>query len=256
MNIESGTTKWWRNRHLMFLVMFLAFAAYFAYDGFYAWPRANVKWAAQAMGVPPETVQANPRVNTTAIRQVNGGLKQKGAVDFEALVGELKLQLGEPTLARENEYWWVGPAMYVEAAVRNGKPELIVEQSKEYAESSIRDQKWFALLLSVAAAVVFFKLMRVLRMRAVLDEGGLHYKGRDVPWDAMTGLRTADYDRKGWVDLEYTAGGVTRSFRIDSFHIEKFDEIINAICERKGFKSPVAATGNTGTTEDEAPPEA
>ena len=76
----------------------------------------------------------------------------------------------------------------------------------------------------------------------VLDDSGLRYNGRHVPWEAMTGLRTDDYTRKGWVYLEYTAGGVTRSLRLDSYHVEKFDEIVNAM-NNPDVKERVLKTG-------------
>lgn len=255
MQIESGTTKWWRNRHLMFLAMFFGFAAYFAYDGYYAWPAKNLKWAAQAMGVSPETVQPNPRVNMAAIRQLETDLKQRGSMAFSELVDRLQSHLGEPNLSRENEYWWVGPAMYVKAAIEDGKPQLAVEPSREHSESSIQGQKWFAGLLLAAGLIALLKLIHVLKTRIVLDEDGLRYNRRQIPWDAMTGLRKDDYARKGWVDLEYTGGGATRSLRLDSYHIEKFNEIVQAICERKGFEPPVAAASQAGEAEDETPPQ-
>ncbi|HOB75343.1 MAG TPA: PH domain-containing protein [Phycisphaerae bacterium] len=254
MQIESGTTKWWRNRHLMFLAMFLGFAAYFAYDGFYAWPAANVRWAAQAMGVPPERVKVNEQVNTSALKLLEADLKQKESIPFPELIDKLKARLGEPSLAKEQEHWWVGPAMYVKAAIQDGKAQLVIELSKEHSESSIRGQKWFAAALLVAGLVVLLKLLRVVTTRVVLDDSGLRYNSRHIPWEAMTGLRTDDYQHKGWVYLEYTGGGVTRSFRLDSYHIEKFNEIINAICERKGFNPPITTDSKTGEVEDDSPP--
>jgi hypothetical protein len=93
-----------------------------------------------------------------------------------------------------------------------------------------------------------------MRTRVVLDDNGLSYNRLHIPWEAMTGLRAKDYSRKYWVDLEYTAGDVTRSLRLDSFHIQQFNEVLAAICERKGFPSPVEASGPKEDTGGGGPP--
>jgi hypothetical protein len=265
MQIESGSTSWWRNRNLMFLGMLLAFATYFAYDGLYAWPNKNLDWAAQAMGERPPGFHANPRVQTTVLPELRENLKKRGAISFVQLVDMLKAEFGEPSLVRGGargaeaggsnapageEYWWVGPAMYAKASIRDGKPDLAIEQSREHSENSIRGQKWFALLLAGLGGLVGLNLVRVLKTRVTLNDEGLHYNRRHISWDAMTGLRTQDYDRKYWVDLEYTAGDVTRSIRLDSFHINKFNEILTAICERKGFACPDLTSKSKTRAED------
>jgi len=37
------------------------------------------------------------------------------------------------------------------------------------------------------------------------------------------------------------ADGREDTVRLDSYHIARFDEIIGAVCERKGFESPLRA---------------
>jgi hypothetical protein len=67
----------------------------------------------------------------------------------------------------------------------------------------------------------------------------MSYGGRLIPWDSMTALR--DYSPKGWVDLYHTAQGRERKLRLDNQRVRRFDEIVEAICARKGFADPVRA---------------
>ena len=123
-----------------------------------------------------------------------------------------------------------------------------VRENEQRSESDIQLQKIIGAILAAVSLVVAVKVYFVSRTRVVLDDGGLTLNRRHVPWDAMTGLATDDYDRKGWVDLEYGSNEATRSLRIDSYHIERFDEIVSAICERKQFPSPIGP----GDAEDDA----
>lgn len=259
MQIESGTTSWWRNRHLLFVGMALAFGLWFGYDGYYAWPAENLKMAAQAMEVPAESLRINGKVTLAAIRELKGDLDdlaKQGVPTLGLVVERVKARLGEPALVRGEEHWWVGPAVYVKVAMQNGQPHVEPVRSEKRAENSIRGQRWLALALFVVAALMALKLVRVMTMRVVLDDAGLRHGSRTVSWDAMTGLRIDDYERKYWVFLEYTAGDVTRSLRLDSLHIDKFKEIVTAICERKGFASPFAAAGAKDEAGAGEPPQA
>lgn len=233
MLIESRTTAWWRNRTIMFLVMFLGGAAWFAKDGWYSWPRANREWAASAMGVAPDSFTPNPEVTIAHLEKF---FKDSG--DRALLPDDVRTRFGEPTLSRDGEKWYVGPDAYLK--VVNGRLELPPGKATHSA-GNIEAQKIFAAGLAVLAVFFLVRLVRIMTTRVVLDEEGLRYNGRRIGWGQMTGLRSGDYERKGWVDLEYTDAGATRLFRLDSYHVDRFDEIVTAICERKGFSSPLNA---------------
>src|SRR5690606_32560404 len=156
----------------------------------------------------PEEISTNPNVRVATFKEHFEG-RQSFTLE------DLKTHLGEPTLMREHEAWWVGPAMYVKVSMKTGRPELSAEAAPEYRESSIQGQKWFSALLLGLGLLVAGNLIRILTTKVVLNDTGLRYNKRHVPWEAMTGLRRDDYARKGWVDLEYTAGGATRSLRLD-----------------------------------------
>lgn len=113
-----------------------------------------------------------------------------------------------------------------------------VHENRERTEGDIFLQKVIAVGLGGLALVVLFFLLRAYMTRVVVDERGLTFNRTHVPWDAMAGLGTEDYARKGWLDLNYEADGSTRKVRLDSYHIDRFNEIMDAICERKGYAVP------------------
>jgi hypothetical protein len=109
-----------------------------------------------------------------------------------------------------------------------------------HARLSIQTQRSLAagfVVLSIIAAV---HLIRVLRTRAVLDDQGMVYnRGPVIGWDQMTALDCAQYEAKGWVDLVYESGGRQRRRRLDSYHLARFDDLIDELCRRKGFRNPL-----------------
>jgi len=57
----------------------------------------------------------------------------------------------------------------------------------------------------------------------------------------MIKLKTDEYLNKGWVDLIYQKSDRLKKFRLDSYHISRFKELIQALCERKGFVTPLVS---------------
>lgn len=266
MQIQSGITSWWRNRHLLFLGMLLAFAGWFGYDGFIKYPAENRAWAAQAIGISASELQTNPLVTKSTIIEMNKELSGK-AMTFEECRVIHEKYLGKASYQKGDQSWWVGPAMYLkldpsyeappDSTGQKARWRELVEPEASRREGQILGQKWWSLGIVILAGLIGLKLLFVMRTKVVLDEVGLQYNSKSISWEAMTGLRSDDYERKSWVDLEYTAGDVTRSIRLDSLHIDKFKEILTAICDRKGFKNPLpeAAAKPGAQAEESEPPQ-
>jgi hypothetical protein len=254
MHIESRSTAWWRNRTIMFLVMFLAAGIWFAYDGYVKYPAENLKWAKSAMTNPPSDLRPNPRVIGANLQRLVDNYNAASKAGKNLTVAELKSCLGDPSVVQGRELWFVGPAAYLRAIEQdNGKVLLDSPQvATKPSENSIWWQKATAAVAFLVAGWAAVNLVRALRTHVVLDDAGLKYNSRLIPWDAMTGLRTERYKPKGWVELDYTADGAARSIRLDSFHLENFDPILTAICERKGFPSPLTAAA-PGGSDDSSP---
>jgi hypothetical protein len=116
-----------------------------------------------------------------------------------------------------------------------GKP---LVRELEPNEGDIFIQKVLAVVLAILTVFVAVKWLRIVTLNVKVDESGLTFRNRHIPWDAMTGLETDEYLDKGWLDLIYTQDGREELQRLDSYHIQRFKDVVQAICERKGFTLP------------------
>jgi len=243
MRIESGTTGEYQVRSLLFLAMLVAFGLWFGYDGLWGYPSKNLNWARQFMSEKSEDLETNWKVLTKNLARVKEGMTLE---EVEAL-------LGEPALvtADEKEYWYVGPAAYGRLEIDNQRVEAVeFKENLEPNEGDIQGQKGFAVALLLISGVFAVRFAWVAGRSTILDDEGVSVRGRRVLWNQMTGLDTSDYERKGWLDLVYDASGSKRQVRLDSYHIAKFDEMVNEICTRKNFESPIKPSEIVG---DETP---
>jgi len=247
MTIKSGTTGEYRMRSLLFLAMCLGFAAWFGYDGLWGYPAQNLEWARQILPEKPADLRTNPKVLKKNLAAVQNGMTLQ----------QVTALLGEPALVRHNERWFVGPATYACIKFAGEVVESIGPQQEntEKSEGDIRGQRGFAAVLLVLSLAFAARFVVVVLRPTVLDEYGVRARGRRVAWEQMTGLDTSNYDRKGWLDLEYNEDSKRRKVRLDSYHIARFDDLINEICSRKGFASPIRPRA-TDTAAPASSPEA
>lgn len=241
MTIESGCTRDRRVRVSIFFLMCAVFSAYFAYDGYIGYPNVNLKWARSALasikGMPEaRDLQSNPKVLLQELKKLETDVKLE-----KVTVESLTALFGPPTFQGEQDCCYIGPASYGWFKLAGNKVIKIeaIAMNNEKSESDIAGQKIFAVLTGVVAVAVLIHLVRIHRARWLLNDAGLTASGRLVPWDAMESFATEDYQRKGWLDLVYHQDGRTCKVRLDSFHIDRFSDIILAICDRKGFASPL-----------------
>jgi len=154
--------------------------------------------------------------------------------------------LGDPASVRERTMYYIGPATYAEYRIVEGKvavrPEF--QENEQRAESSILWQKGIAICVAVLAIYALVKFWAAIRMRVVVDEEGMAFNGRRIPWDSMVRLKTDQYKEKAWVDLEYRDGQTERSLRLDALLIQRFAEIMRVVCDRKGFVLPSRSSGD------------
>jgi len=236
MTIKSGTTNDRRNRVIIFLVMCAAFSGWFARDGFQKYPADNLSWARQSLqrmgNVPePKDLKANPKALKVNLDRVQPGMS----------LAEVETLLGEPTFQDGEDYCFIGSASYGWFKIAGDKISSVeeVKENTEPSESDIRNQKYLAFIMAAVFIATLIHLIRIMKARVVLDDAGLAIGGKRIAWEHMDSLATKDYKRKGWLDLVYRVGNAKASVRLDSYCIARFGEIVNAICEKKGFASPI-----------------
>jgi hypothetical protein len=240
MRIETGASSDRRNRVVIGLILCVAFAAWFAYDGFKGYPAKNIEWARQYM--PAEGKEAdfwiNPRATAENLEAVRDQIATAARTAEPLRVEELTEQLGEPTFRDVRFAYYVGPAAIAsfeivdDRVVRTDRLEI----QQQPSESDIRNQKVLALVLGVLAVVILVHFMRIRGTIAVVDEDGLMFHGERISWDAMESLDSSRLKAKGEVVLSYRTNGQERAVRLDSYAIEHFKEVVTAICQKKGFE--------------------
>lgn len=150
--------------------------------------------------------------------------------------------LGEPASARPHTLWYIGPAAYGEFHIVDGRvaadPRPDVQENEHRSEWQILLQKLIAAAVGLVALYGAWRFWAALRARIRVDDTGLTFNGRHVPWESMLRLQTDRYVDKAWVDLEYRDGDRVRSLRLDALFIQRFNEIADEICRRKGFVMP------------------
>lgn len=246
MRIESGTTTEHRVRLGVFLAMCVVFAAYFGYDGLWGYPAKNLEWARE--NIPnisveqKETIQTNPKVLMTALTELQ---RQTKAGD-EPTESKVESILGLPGLKVDRadvdgmDAWYVGPAACARLYFAGGKlQEVTPLQNINKSEADIQLQIILGAILSVVSLSVAIHYLRISTMKTVLDDEGLSVKGHRIAWDEIAELDASGYAGKGWLDVVYHRNGDGGSVRLDSYHIDSFNEIVNTICERKGFATPI-----------------
>jgi hypothetical protein len=188
---------------------------------------------------------------------------------------EIIAELGKPLVVRpaadeKNEHWhYVGQFGRLDLEVERNKDDNLgkvvaanwEQTPADYRQDSIRQQKFFAVACALMGVIGTAWLIRIWRTRVVVDETGLTYDRRVIPWEAMTQLDSAQYHAKGWLTLHYQQGQSQRKIKLDSFKIDAFDEVIDAICLQRGFVNPIpidepieetsAAGGEHGPTDEE-----
>jgi hypothetical protein len=250
MTLKSGPAAMDRVYWSVVTIACLAFAAYFFYDGKWGYLKKNRSAATQRL----------PALIERPIDQVELGDSPTKA-DFESLKADLERlrESGQPTLP-EQVHQALGPPVHTK---RTGPGETVEYFISVYGcaavpinndrvnpsamawtawlktKEQIQQQYYWGLIPLVIGLYAGLRAYRAMTLRVVIDEEGMTYAGKRIPFEAMTALR--DYNRKGWVDLHYGTDAGEQRLRLDNQKVAKFDEIAEAICQAKGFENPVTA---------------
>jgi hypothetical protein len=246
MPIESGPTGERKVRSLLLFLMVFAFSGWFAYDGWIGYPAENRKEHLEQLPTESRAGAENFRiyesVNETTTRDLIGKVK-KHKDNLGAVRADLaKFYGGPPSFETADSIYYCGPSYRVIVAVEMGKDNerRILGRATEKSATSILWQKGLSVLLLAFALYLLALVVQVRRTRLVLDQAGLSYCGiGPIGWDSMRSMEISGFSRKGYVDLLYDDHGVERKLRLDEYHIEKFDDVIDELCARKGFENPL-----------------
>ncbi len=122
-------------------------------------------------------------------------------------------------------------------------------QPWEHSPDDIRMQYIMAIVVGLVALYFLSRAYKAAALRAVIDDEGLTYGGTRIAFGDMVSVQ--DYNPKGWVDLYHQVGDRRKRLRIDNQKIARFEEIVELICEKKGFENPVQAEPAADEAADE-----
>jgi len=250
MRIESGPTTERKVRSTLMLIMFSAFSAWFAYDGVYGYPRQNhEEFLKQIPAEERDKARMGPVYESVRFTESRGHDATADRVQKALLsssVGDRKKALfelfgGKPSYENADSIHYFGPAYRVVVPLAGGVPTTDpVAGRGQRKDTDILTQKILGGGLALFSTYLIWFVISVRRTRAVLDESGLAFNGiGPIGWDDMKSLDITRFARKGTVDLHYNDHGAERSLRLDEYYLAAFDDIIDAICARKGFENPL-----------------
>jgi hypothetical protein len=240
MRIESGPTGERKVRTMLMLLMVGVFAVWFAYDGWIGWPGENTKEHLDQL--PPEMrkdakLVLSDKVVPGKIEQVRDLIK---GLDVSRQRKELTEFLGAAPIETPARWFFFGPTHRIEIGVEGGRLQKAVDRDTARSHFSIWLQKALAVGLGVCTFFLIWFVMRVRKTHVVLDDGGLSYNSiGPIAWDDMQALDITQFAPKGYVELIYKEHGAQRRLRLDEYHLALFDDIIDALCAKKGFENPL-----------------
>ncbi len=244
MRLESGPAAYDRNYYLAFLALCLALGGYFFYDYAKGYRNKNLEKARETLIPLAQTANVTPGQIEQAIAREQPTLPEfKAALEGAQSLEDITAKVGQPMFQRpdgdKTVYYFV--SAYGMGVVTARKGEVLANESGWStwfkSKDEIQLQLYMGLICMVVALYALRGVYRAATLRAVIDDEGMTYGGVHIPFEKMK--RLCDYSPKGWVDLYYEADdGQERRLRIDNQKIRKFDEIIETLCQIKGFEDP------------------
>ncbi len=251
MTLESGPAKADRNWQLVRTILFLGFALWFVFDGAVRYPAANRKEAEQRLAAP-EPFGGRLKyddLGETPTKADFDRLKQSKPEQIREQLDKLQSTRTEGP-GRSAEYC-VGRYGYIK--VEGKHTPNITWQPWKRDKSELRAQFYWAIVPLIPGLYFLWRLYKAATLRATIDDEGMTYGGQRIALADMVSLR--DYSPKGWIDLHYKVGDGEKKLRLDNEKVLRFDEIVDALCQAKGFKNEVkeyAAEKAQAKAEEEA----
>jgi len=252
MKLESGPAAYDRNYKLVIALFGILMGAYFLYDHYVGYSKKNYEQAKQHL-TPllgeqrmPETLPERPGANEVA------ELRDAAPDTLEAV----RESLGNPLFVVEDQDTSVGYFVSIygmaRVPVERGRvnASLIEWRSWDKSQDDIQMQLYCAYAAFAFGLFMLSRAVKAAGLRVVIDDEGLVYARRRILFENMT--RLCDFNRKGWVDLYYKHGAEERKLRFDNQKVRKFNEIIEVLCECKGFEDPREAADESATAAEPA----
>lgn len=259
-SIVSGTTTERIVRTALLLLIFGGLSVWSFLDAYVAYPRENVTKELESKGIAATNPLPAIHEEVTAERykvaespgQGKAGNRDPGVESLDKLLQRLDIKspatlgaivdrVGVQPFRHDDKAMFFGPGGFMQFTVSGDQLKSYGwTDGPEYTETDLFIQKCQAFGLAPVGLLLLIQLIRVLRTRATLSDEGLTLRGKaTIPFGAMTGFSSDMYERKGWLELDYSLDGGKGAVRLDNYVIKEFRPIIEAICERAGLENPL-----------------
>lgn len=185
-----------RNKNIILILLCAIFTAWFAYDGFHAWPTKNdalVKQQIAAIGTKVDPSHG------PALREWKSWQESTSA------------QRAEMTRRMEN--------LHVEGW---------------HSEFDINVQRYIVIGLAVATLAAIWWFFHCQRRRAIADDQGLSpAPGLFIPWNNITVIDNTRWKSTGIVDVTYVdANNTEQKTVLDDYQLDNLPPVLNEVAER------------------------
>lgn len=251
MRLESGAPRSSKTYWAVIIVVMLGVTAWFAYDWRIGYAKENLKAAhktitGQGLLDEPEAVALTAEFTERDFRKLRDAKPTSPS--------QVRSRFGEPFKVRSDTggnsaEFYVSRYGMITLAITNGRITDLQWTKWHKGKGEIDAQVYWAGVPALAALFAVFKIGKTMSLRVTLDDAGMNYGGLQIAYADMTAF--TGYNVKGWVDLNHRTGGDEKKLRLDNQRVDKYEEIIRAICEETQLECPLPDDGEAENADDE-----
>ncbi len=231
--IESGPARTDALWQLVRAALFLGFAAWFLYDGAVRYPQKNQAAAEAAL-------QARPFDGKLKFAELGEKPTKDEFAELlkaKATLAQLREKLGLPNFTEGGDEYYITRYGYGRLSPAAGGGQWVKWPNGGKDKEEITAQFYWAIVPVPIGLWFLYRLIKAATLKVAVDEEGLTYGGQRIALADIVALR--DYSPKGWIDLYHKVGDKEVKLRLDNEKVLRFDELVDAICQGKGFRNEV-----------------
>lgn len=244
MLLESGPALKDRLYNTIFMIALVAYAGWCYYDGTYRYFDLNRAEAKKTLtplvgegNIPATLGRAITRDTQTFLRTRIPALDSPRAIQDALAVAPIHEKRSADGQLEAQYYVSDFGMITVPVTHDSVDPAKIEFQKWKYEPLDLTMQFGMMYLVLVVAALFGWRALNGTLLRATIDEQELRYGKKRIPIKSIK--RLSDYSPKGLVTLVFEdAAGRLQKLRLDDQKILKFQEIIDVICNLRGFADP------------------
>ncbi len=251
MRLESGAPRSSKTYWAVIIVVMIGVTAWFAYDWRSGYAKENVKTARKIL--MDQGLLAETEALALTAEFTHQDFRELQAAEPRS-PSQVRSRFAEPFTVRSDtsgnagEYY-VSLYGMITVETTNGRITNLSWTKWYKGKDEIQAQLYWACMPALAAFFAVFKTFKTMSLRVTLDDAGMTYGGLQIAYAEMTAF--TGYNAKGWVDLNHRAGGNEKKLRLDNQRVDKYEEIIRAICEKTQLECPLPDDGDAQNADDQ-----